>query len=158
MVTARKHKVKERRRYQRVGARFIVLYGAKPSVGVYLKTPNKEIDAIMQDIGPEGMAILTNYKLSVGRVFSTRFILVNAKARTLQGRVREIKVKSKVRYSLSTKEGGYRVGVNFLEVREANKDFIEKFIRAGRRYLGKSTKKSAFLQRALLEALLKKPQ
>jgi c-di-GMP-binding flagellar brake protein YcgR len=121
----------ERRRFKRVEVSFTVVYRVNSPLVLRMKIGDKDIDALQLDISEDGMAVLTGYAVPTSAIIAVRFIMLDDHALSAEGRSRSIVVKGEVRYDVLLKqEKSYRLGIQFMGLSEADRNFIANFVKA----------------------------
>ena len=119
----------ERRRFKRLKAKFIVYFKVDKSLEGCITFEDKETNALMIDIGEGGVAITTNYDIPVSTTLSIEFTLMNNNAYIENDRTAVIKVAGKVGNGGSINEKERRLGIIFLDIREAEKEAIANLVK-----------------------------
>jgi len=120
---------KDRRKSKRLKVTFIVIYRVDKPLHIRLMIGDKEVHAIMQDLSEGGIAVLTNYNISVGTLLSINFILINENAIAEKNRVRPLHMDGEVRYSIPCEKGEYRLGIQFMNLPQEDRTAIIEFVR-----------------------------
>ena len=118
----------ERRKHKRLKANFIVIYRVRKPVKVIMFIEDKEISAVMLDLSEGGMAILTDYDLSVATVLHTRFTLINIYAHK-DARVKSMNIIGEICNNLFIEKTGYRLGIRFVDISKEDQHSIYEFVR-----------------------------
>jgi hypothetical protein len=71
---------------------------------------------------------MTNYQLPMGAVITMRFKMIDKAAVLDEDRARKFELQGEARYSFFGKEKAYRVGIRFLSLSPAERDFIARCI------------------------------
>ncbi|MFH0738657.1 MAG: PilZ domain-containing protein [Candidatus Omnitrophota bacterium] len=124
-----KYSGQERRKFPRVSVGFIVLCKVNESMQLNILVGNTEMQAIMSNLSEEGMSIMTSYNVPKSTNVNFKFILVNDRALTEEGRVNTIEVKGEVCYSRFLKDRAYQLGIHFIDISDTDRNFIKEFIR-----------------------------
>ncbi|MFC1658912.1 PilZ domain-containing protein [Candidatus Omnitrophota bacterium] len=120
----------ERRRSVRIAVRFILTYQVHEPIKVRMWIGNKEVSALMLDLSPEGMAILTQYEIPLATILAMSFTLINLQAEK-DKQMRSMGIMGEVRYA---SQEGYeqRLGISFTHIGKEDKVAIASFITAAR--------------------------
>ena len=126
-----KYSGKERRRFKRVKINFTVFYRVNSPLAVHMRFGNRDIDALALDISEGGMAVLTDYDVPALSIVTVRFIMMlDDNAISAESLTRSIEVKGEVRYNiLMEKEKAYRLGIQFIGLSDADRNFIANFVK-----------------------------
>ena len=120
--------VVDKRAYKRVQTNFLVVYKVREPWQVIIAVGNREIIAIMSDLGEGGMAILTNYDIPPATVILSRFTLVNSYI-TGNNRVRTMETIGDVVYNVPLEKGEHRLGVSFTQIANEDRSAIGDLVR-----------------------------
>jgi c-di-GMP-binding flagellar brake protein YcgR len=82
------------------------------------------LSAIANDLSQGGLSLLTNHEIPAGAVIEIKFRLLNKTALSEEDRSRKFVFQGEVRYSFFTKEKSYRLGIRFMNVSQADRNFI----------------------------------
>ena len=115
---------RENRRYKRFPATFAVVYTIESPFELRLEIGIREIDGIADDLSLSGLSLMTNYQIPAGAVIAMKFKLLNRSAVMEEDRARKFDLQGEARYSFFGKEKAYRVGIRFLNLSQADRDFI----------------------------------
>lgn len=118
----------ENRRHRRVPVTFAVVYTVESPFELRLEIGKREIDAIANDLSVSGLSLMTNYQIPTGAVITMHFKLMNKAAVLEEDRVRKFALQGEARYSFFGKEKAYRVGILFLNLTPADRDFIARCV------------------------------
>jgi len=118
----------EKRRSARIKAEFLLTYKVDKAMETHMWIGNREVDAVMLDLGGLGMAILTHYDIALSVTLLIKFNLVNFYA-NMDERVRSIKITGEVRSNIMTKENEHRLGIAFTQIDKKDKRAILNFVR-----------------------------
>ena len=118
----------ENRRHKRVPAAFAVVYTVESPFELRLEIGKREIDGIANDLSQSGLSLMTNYQIPTGAVITMRFKLLDKSAVMDEDRARKFELQGEARYSFFGKEKAYRVGIRFLNLLPADRDFIIRCI------------------------------
>ena len=118
----------ENRRHRRSPAAFAVIYTIESPFELRLEIGIREIDGIANDLSLSGLSLMTNYQLPAGAVIRMKFSLVHKGAVLDEDRTRKFELQGEARYSFFGKEKAYRVGIRFLNLSQADRDFIARCI------------------------------
>ena len=118
----------ENRRYQRVPAAFAVVYTVESPFELRLEIGKRDIDGIAHDLCLSGLSLMTNYQIPAGAVITVRFKLLDRAAVMDEDRAHKFELQGEARYSFFGKEKAYRVGIRFLNLSPADRDFIARCV------------------------------
>ena len=118
----------ENRRHKRVPVSFAVVYTVESPFELRLEIGKREIDGIANDLSLSGLSLMTNYQIPTGAVITIRFKILDKAAVMDLDRTRKFELQGEARYSFFGKEKAYRVGVRFLNLSQADRDFIARCI------------------------------
>ena len=121
---------KERRQQQRVQARFIVTYRPHKPLEVSFFIAQRQVQALMLDLSPVGMALLTSYNLPAATLLQINFTLINTKASQESSKVKMIDLAGEVRYARPAGAKEYRLGIRFVQVNKEDSDSLLEFVEA----------------------------
>ena len=116
---------KERRKFERVGTSFSLMFGVKSPFEVQLKLGARELDAVTQDISEGGLCMWTNYNIPIGARLNIKFKLFN----DVNGAHRSFELFGDVCYCGQDRGSDYRIGVEFSGVTPEDHRFISEYIR-----------------------------
>jgi c-di-GMP-binding flagellar brake protein YcgR len=119
----------DRRRFKRVKVSVTVVYRKDAPLDVRVRNSNFESEATMLDISEGGMALVTNINIPISTIMWVRFTLtkVEGKAINFYG---DIELLGKVCNSVLIAENSYRIGIQFIEVKEKVSNDIRNFVNA----------------------------
>ena len=118
----------ENRRHKRTPAAFAVVFTIESPFELRLEIGVREIDGIANDLSLSGLSLMTNYQIPAGAVITMKFKLMNKTAVMDSDRTRKFELQGEARYSFFGKEKAYRVGIRFLNLSQADRDFIARCI------------------------------
>ncbi len=126
---AEKYLGPERRKFKRVNVNFTLIYrvGASLSAQIAIEG-NTDIDALMLDLSQVGLAFLTNYSIPQETNIMLKFTLINFSS-NIEGSTVKLDVVGKVVSNIKIKEREYRIGINFIQITQEDKDAIAEFVR-----------------------------
>ena len=75
------------------------------------------------------MAILTNHDIPVATIVTVKFVILDDKAIIAAKRNRSIEVQGEVRHGSLTEEKAYRLGIQFMDLSDDDRGFIEEFVK-----------------------------
>ncbi|MFH1836651.1 MAG: PilZ domain-containing protein [Candidatus Omnitrophota bacterium] len=118
---------KERRRFPRAGAKFILKYRVygPPEMMSMVGVDSK--GAIMTDLCEAGTAFVTEYNLVVGTTVEINFTLISPDP-VAGSRHEKIIVRGEVKNSAMIGRSEYRIGVEFPHVDDEKKSIIRFFV------------------------------
>jgi c-di-GMP-binding flagellar brake protein YcgR len=119
----------EKRRFKRVKVSFVVFYRVNFPWSVRLLVGEKEVDAMALDLSEGGLAILTNYNISVSSRVMIKFILLDDYAIRREMRSKSMEVQGEVCYSFLTDEKAFRIGIRFINIAPEDRNFIAGFVK-----------------------------
>lgn len=119
-------RIGERRKVSRIKAEFLVICKVDEVKEVHLWMGNREIGAVMVDLSPKGMSIITENDISVSSLIQIKFTLINEDAISDEDRVRSMRITGKVRSNVLTEKGEYRLGISFAGISREDALCIEK--------------------------------
>jgi c-di-GMP-binding flagellar brake protein YcgR len=119
----------ERRKFERVEVNFVVTYRVNSPLSVRMLVKDQEIVAIAVNLSEGGIAISTNYQLSVSTLARIKFILVNEKALSISEHTKSMEALGEVRHSFLGLNKVYQIGVCFLDLSEPERQFIANFVK-----------------------------
>ena len=115
---------KEKRKSRRVVASFAVTYRVKSPYEVRRELGEGELDGIANDLSVGGLSLLTNHLVPAGAVIHMKFRLLNKFAVGEEDRFRKFELQGEARYNFFTEEKTYRIGIRFLNMPQADHDFV----------------------------------
>ncbi len=120
----------DKRKFKRTEASFSVMYRVQSPSNVNSEIKIKEVEAIAHDLSEGGLALWTDYEIPVGAVMKLQFKIYNEEAITENYRSRNFGLLAESRYSFRAKDGTYRIGLRFMNLSEADQDFIAQYVKA----------------------------
>ena len=87
----------------------------------------RPVDAVAQDISEGGLCVFSPHELPEGSRLNLKFKIFNDAEPVESQQVRQLEVQGKVRYSI-LEDADYRMGIEFLNVPEADRRFIANFV------------------------------
>jgi c-di-GMP-binding flagellar brake protein YcgR len=120
------HSKKERRKFARVKNKCVIMSKISSPASGGVISRNKEFNAIMLDLSIGGMAFLNRSNIPKNTLLTNKFILINNITANQARRLRLVEVKAKALYSLLTKKGMYRIGLQFTRLSKDARIFINK--------------------------------
>lgn len=118
----------ERRKFKRLAVNFIVIYRVHQPFEVIMIVGNKEINAMMVDLGEGGMALVTEYDVPPDTRLLLRFTLINPYGVTTD-RVATMELDGEVRYNVALAKSEHRLGVCFHDVPLKDQRSLASFVR-----------------------------
>lgn len=126
---AEKYLGPERRRFKRVNVNFTLIYRVDAFLSAQIAIEgNTDIDALMLDLSQVGLALLTNYSIPQETNMILKFTLINFSS-DIERRTMKMDAVGKVVSNIKIKEGEYRIGINFIQITQEDKDVIDEFVR-----------------------------
>ena len=122
------HKGPERRKSRRIKVRFIVTYKLVDPIEVRMWVGGREIYALMLDLSPIGMAILTKYDLPVLTQLSINFTLINPYAEK-ENRIKTMEIEGEVRNNILLEKDEHRLGISFTQITEKDRSAIANLVK-----------------------------
>ena len=119
---------KDRRIHKRIPALFSLMFSVKAPFEVHVQFGGRNMDAIAQDICEGGVGMLTNDAIPIGTRVSVTFKIFNQSENTGRGNYRVFELLGDVRYSMLTKDTDYRLGVQFVNTTEEDRQFIKNYV------------------------------
>ena len=116
----------EKRKFRRVEASFTVVYSVQSPMEARLEFGGKESEGIANDLSEGGLSLLTERPLPEGAVMIIKFRLQNKSTGFEEEASRKFEVQGEVRHSIYTKEKDFRTGVRFMNLAQADRNFIAK--------------------------------
>ena len=123
---------RDRRESERIVSEFTLLFSVKAPFEVRVQFGEKEVDAVAQDIGEGGLALITNGVIPIGTRIQLKFKIFNDAAYTEDESFRSFDLQGDVRYSKITKETDYRLGIQFVDIVPAERTFISNYIKSNK--------------------------
>ncbi|MFH1414416.1 MAG: PilZ domain-containing protein [Candidatus Omnitrophota bacterium] len=120
----------ERRKSKRTKANFTIIYDVHKSVSMDVSLAGQEVDALMMDLGKEGLAITTNYEIPIASILNMKFTLINRRAQDKNNKSRSIYIMGEVRSSIRLENGEYRLGIHFIQLKDEDAKAIDNFVEA----------------------------
>ncbi len=118
----------DRRKYKRIRVNFMTVYKSEDPLEKIKISQDKEIYALMLDLGEAGMAVLTEYNIPVATLLDLKFVLPVRNRITNLNQPVSIVVKGKVRYSKAMGQDGFRIGILFTEIGAGDRSLIKDFV------------------------------
>ena len=119
----------ERRKSNRLKASFILTYQVNQPLSLRMTVGwDSDIVALMLDLSQEGMAISTDYDLSVATVLLMKFTLINLEAEGDE-RVKAMKITGEVKSNILLDKNEHRLGIQFTQINENDKFAIANFVK-----------------------------
>lgn len=126
---AEKYLGPERRKFKRVNVNFTLIYRVDASLSAQIAIEgNTDIDVLMLDLSQVGLALLTNYSIPQETDMLLKFTLINSSA-GIERRTVKLDMVGKVVSNIKIREGEYRIGINFTQITQEDKDAIAEFVR-----------------------------
>ena len=117
----------ERRRFKRAKVNFIVVYQVEEPIALRMKMGvDKEIFAIMLDLGEDGMSLLTNYDIPPEATLSTKFTLIDSSG--LSKEFIKIDALGRIVYNLPLERFEHRLGIQFIRIEKEDRLKIHNFV------------------------------
>lgn len=120
----------ERRRFKRIRVNFMVLFSQDNLLSKLRIAKTKETYAVMVDMSEGGMAILTDNEVSVGTSLELKFTIPPISRVTYMNRPIPIAAKGIVKYTKSAGRDGYRIGIEFTDIRPGDSSIISDFVKS----------------------------
>ena len=119
---------RERRKFKRVKASFIVTYEIDKPLKLRMLIEEREANAVMLDLSEGGMSIVTEYKIPALTILLIKFTLINLSAND-NNRIRTMEMTGEVSYNILAEEREYRMGICFTHIDEEDKCMIANFVK-----------------------------
>ena len=120
---------RDKRIHKRVPDSFMALYQVKTPFELYIRLKDKQCDGIADDISEGRLALSTSHDIPSGAILALKFTLFNDAAVTDKGHSHKFELDGEVRYSEMVKNNEYRLGIRFVKVPDAEREFIVHYVR-----------------------------
>ena len=118
----------EKRRFKRAIASFTVTYSVKTPFEVLLRFGLEDLDTIARDLGGGGIGLLVHDEMPEGTLIDLRFTIFNKVSIGDENSSCKFNLLGEVRYSSLVEKRVYHVGIRFINISPAERNFIEKYI------------------------------
>ncbi len=122
------HKGPERRKARRIKVRFIITYKLVYPIEIKMWIGGREVNALMLDLSPMGMAILTKYDLPALTRLSINFTLINPYVEK-ENRIKAMEIEGEVKNNILLEKDEHRLGFVFTQITEKDKSEIVNFVK-----------------------------
>ncbi len=119
----------DKRKFKRVEASFSVVYTVEAPYELRMRI-GRDVEGIANDLSQGGLSLMTNHQIPAGALLQIKFRLLNNSAISEADRSRKFQLQGEARHNSFSKENGYRVGIRFLNVSEADRDFVANYVRS----------------------------
>lgn len=120
----------ERRKFKRLKATFILTYQVNQPLSLRISIGwDTEVVALMLDLSEEGMAVSTDYDISVATIILIKFTLINMQAQGDE-RIKSMKITGEVKSNILIGKNEHRLGIHFTQIAERDKNAITEFVKA----------------------------
>lgn len=119
--------VRERRQYKRVRMGTLFTYQVEKPLSLRKAIgSDKEVNALMLDLGEGGIGFLTEYSMSADAILFIKFILIYYNGEGKE-KVKSIEAIGKTKYDVLVDKNERRIGVSFTYINEEDRKIIAGF-------------------------------
>ena len=119
----------ERRRFERLKVDFSVRYQIRRPPEVVMTIGGQKIEAIMLDLGEEGMAIKTAFDMPPGTVLLMNFVLVYAYER-YENIMQDMSIEGTIVNKAELAEKTFRLGIHFSKITSEDRKVLIDFVKS----------------------------
>jgi c-di-GMP-binding flagellar brake protein YcgR len=119
----------ERRRFKRVKMGVTVMYRKNAPMDVWISDTQSERQARMFDLSEGGIGILTDINIPVQDVLRVKFALTRGKDSAVNC-YGDLELMGQVRYCCLAGENKYRLGIEFIDIKDSVRTQIRNFVNA----------------------------
>ncbi len=112
----------ERRRFKRVKISLVVFYSLRGAWGLSVTIGGVETNALMLDLGDDGISFVAREDIAVDTVLAIKFTLITKSV------VRKMELEGVVMNRHALKKGEYRLGIQFTKISKENRATIGNFV------------------------------
>ena len=117
----------EQRRFKRVKAKFMLSYKLDRVLQAKLMAGGDKIYAVMGDISSGGLMIITQYDIPIGSKLLLFCTVIDEMALHDYEKSKTLEINGIVKSNRQIKHNEFNIGIEFFEVSEEDRKFLEKF-------------------------------